>query len=67
MRFQDVMLSGRERHREALEEARAAGRLGCARLPLAISSDVNVSDTMLNRCLDAHAEGLAERAQEDGK
>ena len=65
MLFQAVMLSGVERYKEAVSEARAAGMRGAQRLPVTVlfPNGQEISDTGLMRCLDALEEGRAERDQ----
>lgn len=59
----DVTFSGVERRREAIAEARSAGRLGATRLPLSLAGDGSISDTFIGKLEAARVEGLQERAQ----
>jgi hypothetical protein len=46
---------------QLVAEARAQGVLGAERLPASVHT-VDLTDTLLTKLLDAHADGLAERA-----
>jgi len=60
--FSDTMLSGLERRREAIEEARTAGRRGAVRLPNSVLfATGDPSDSMILERLDALEAGRAER------
>lgn len=64
MSFSDVIFSGVERRKEALDEARAAGRMGATRLPLALASDPDLSDTFVGKLHEALQEGCEQRAKD---
>ena len=64
MSFHDVMFSGVERRKEALEEAAAAGRLGATRLPLALASDPTLSETFIGKLTLALEEGHEQRMRD---
>ncbi len=57
------MSTNETRRREAIEEARAAGRLGTTRLPdtVLMADGIDPTDSMILERLDAHALGRAER------
>lgn len=62
MRFPDVIFSGVERRREAIEEARAAGKQGATRVPdTVLFAHGDPSDSMIVELVQGWAEGAAER------
>lgn len=62
--FNDLFFEGTRLRREAIEDARAAGRLGCNNIPAgALTAVPDPSDTFVGELLGAFEEGQAERAQ----
>lgn len=65
MSFSDVIFTGVSRRREAIDEARAAGRLGSKRVPLALVADESLSDTCIRRLPAAVELGREQRTGSD--
>lgn len=64
MKLQAVIFEGVARRREAIEDARLAGRLGATRLPDSVlMATGDPSDSMIIERLDALEAGRAEREQ----
>lgn len=56
---------GEDRHREAVAQAKAAGRMGATRVPdtVLFRDGRDPSDSMIVRCVSALEEGRSEREQ----